>query len=98
MFTDPPRPELTSGFDIQSVDVGSGVAEKQRAARLRPDRHGGAYTGLRGECPEHASGFGLERVDGAVLAADEETSARDRRLLPRGGRLRKTKCPLKWEQ
>src|SRR6185312_15094196 len=60
----------------------------------RRDRDGRAYAAARAERPADAAARGVERIDGAVLAADEYASKGDSRLRPGGRRVGKSEGPL----
>ena len=68
-----------------------------RASEGGADRDRRAHAALRGERPHDAAARRVERIDGPVLAADEQASAGDGRLRPRRRRVRKSERPLEME-
>ena len=97
------RPQRTSGRRVERVDESLLVGEVRRvraltgAAGTRGDGDRRANAAVCGEGPDDASARGVERVHRAVLAADEQPSAGDRRLRPRRRRVGKAEGPLEMQ-
>ena len=95
---DVPAPELGAGLRIDRIDARAGVTEVQRMAVPQgTDRDRGSHAGAGGIGPVTAPGLRVQGIDVAVLASDEEPSAGDGRLRPRGGRLGESERPLQGE-
>ena len=103
MVVDFAAPQQAPVRCVQCVDVALLIRDEGRlgraaagpaAAAQRADGHRCANAAVRRERPGDAPARGVERIDRAVLTADEQASARDRRLRPRRCRVRKTKRPF----
>ena len=100
VFVDSASPAQLPRGGVQRVDVGARVAEvhgASRARRLVADGQRGADPALRGERPVDAARLRIERVDGAVLAPDEQASTGDGRRRPGRRGVRKPERPLERE-
>src|SRR5947199_250771 len=62
----------------------------------RRDGHSRSRAALRAEHPINATRLGSERIHTSVVTPDEHPAARDRRLRPRHGRVRKSEGPLQF--
>ena len=98
------RPAQRAGERVDGIDARQQVAEvhegragvlARRSGRL--DDYGRAHFRRGAECPADAAGFFVERVNGAVLAADVDGAIGDRRLGTRALRVRECESPLQFE-
>ena len=95
VLVDAPAPQRLARIGVNGVHGPGHVAEVRRVAdvvRRHADRGPDGRAG--GEDPVRAPGHGVEGIDVAVRAADEEAPARDHRLRPRLRRLRESERPL----
>src|SRR5260221_8598194 len=65
-----PAPEPPSGGGVERISGGVAVAEVDGVAAARPwsDHHGVAHAATGAEGPVNATGLGIERIDGSVMA------------------------------
>src|SRR5437763_4622815 len=79
--------------DVQRVDNSVGVAEECRLPAIA-DGNCSLHCGGGLEHPPEASGRGIQRVDGAVFAAHEQSSCIGSRLTEGGRSSGKSECPF----
>ncbi len=100
MVLDLAGPELLAAVGVDTVHGALEVGEEDREGRgasrafVRANRHGAPDAGLRVERPVGAAALRVDREHLAALAGDEQASADDRRLRPRGGHAGKPERPL----
>lgn len=90
-------PDLCSIGDGYGVNVAVGVSE-ERGLAVIADGDGGLNGGLRFEGPPGAAGGGVECVNSAVFASDEEFSCERGRLPVGGGGTRISEGPFELER
>ena len=76
------RPQGLAGHRIERMGAAEQITEIQPLC-YRVGDDGGAHFGDKARRPAGAAGFGVERVDGAILAADEKRAPGDQRLRAR---------------
>src|SRR6185437_16248543 len=100
MGIDLPHPNAAAAFGIDRVRIRTPVAEVDRIAAstgmiaVAADGERRTDSRLGRERPVGAAGARIERMDAAVLARNENSSARDRGLAAHRGDVRKTERPL----
>ena len=100
MLVDLPAPQQSAGRRVQRVREPflirkvRGVGDLPAGPRPSADRDGRAHAAERREGPRDTAARGVERTDRAVLAADKQPAAGNRRLRPGRRRVGETKRPL----
>src|ERR1051325_10451252 len=87
-------PKQSAGRNVQRVDVASEIAEVDGFVI---EQGCDADSRGRGVSPVDASGARIERIDGPVRIAHEDSAAVNRRIAERGGDARKSEGPFQFQ-